>query len=137
MNAREIMTEDPITIAPTGAIREALQILQALEIRHLPVVDDDGMLVGIVSDRDIRQIGTPYTAPDLKVGDGRSLLDHPVSEIMSSDVIAVDAEAEVDEIIDAMVDNKVGALPVLDAPTGELLGIVSYVDVLRSMRGAS
>lgn len=130
MHVQEIMTEDPITLEETAKVGEALRILQTLEIRHLPIVNSQGLLVGMISDRDIRNAAMPYTISD----GGRGSLEAPVSSIMSSDVVAVGPEAELREVIDQMLDNKVGALPVVEEASGDLLGIVSYVDILRELR---
>jgi len=59
--------------------------------------------------------------------------DAPVADLMSSDVISVELETGIDEIIDLMIDEKVGAVPVVD-DRGVLVGIVSYVDLLNELR---
>jgi CBS-domain-containing membrane protein len=133
MNAQEMMTPDPITLDMKSRVRDAVQILQTLEIRHLPVVSETHTLIGMVSDRDLRNARIPYTMSDLR-GAGGGELDRPIADIMSSDVLAIGPETEVAEIIDLMLDNKIGALPVVEDATGDLLGIVSYVDVLRHLR---
>lgn len=117
------MTHDPMTADVTARIGDALDILQALEIRHLPIIDQTGSLVGMISDRDVRGLAV-------------SSLDRPVTSIMAADVSTIDPETEVEEIIDMLLELKVGALPVVDEESKELLGIVSYVDVLRALRGA-
>ena len=122
-----------MTALVTAKVSDALQILQTLEIRHLPIVDERHQLVGMLSDRDIKDASVPYTAYGSS-GVARELLARPVTDIMSSDVVSVGTEAEIDEIIDLLLENKVGALPVVDETTGDLEGIVSYVDVLRAMR---
>jgi acetoin utilization protein AcuB len=134
MKAEEIMTEDPITVGTTARARDAVQILQTLEIRHLPVVSQDQTLIGMVSDRDLRNARVPYTIADVRGAPSGTELDTPITDIMSTDIVAVGPEADVVEIIDLMLDNKVGALPVVEDATGDLLGIVSYVDVLRHLR---
>ena len=118
ITARELMTESPTVVDATATLKHAIERLQALDVRHLPVVDTDGLLVGMLSDRDLRSAAFP--------------LDAAVSSVMSTDVIAVDAEADVAEIIDLMLDNKIGAVPVLDADD-VLIGIISYVDILREL----
>lgn len=134
MNARDIMTHDPMTAAMTARVRDALNILQTLEIRHLPVVNEKNELVGMISDRDLRNARIPMTTDDTR-GPNGAYLDAKVTDVMSSDVVTVGPEADVGEIIDLMLENKVGAVPVVEDSTGDLLGIVSYVDVLREMRG--
>jgi len=121
MNARELMTEDPMTVTVGATIREAMEILQTLEIRHLPIVGASNELVGMLSDRDLRSAS-------------RELLDKRVTEIMSADLLSVGPTAEAAEVIDLMVESKIGAVPVVDEVNGDLLGIISYIDVLRQMR---
>jgi len=117
LTARDLMTESPAVIEVTATLRSAVDRLQALDIRHLPVIDDDGELVGMLSDRDLR---------------GSAPADAAVATVMSADVIAVDEEADAAEIVDLMIDNKIGAVPVIDADR-TLVGIVSYVDLLRAL----
>ena len=118
ITARELMTESPTVADATATLKSAIEKLQALDVRHLPVIDNEGQLVGMLSDRDLRSSLFP--------------LDASVSSVMSTDVIAVDLDADVAEIIDLMLDNKIGAVPVLDSDD-VLVGIISYVDVLREL----
>jgi acetoin utilization protein AcuB len=130
LTARQLMTRAPIALRASAKVRDAVQILQTIEIRHLPVVNDQDELVGMLSDRDLRGLTFPYVVDDEWIGRIRSALDAPVAAVMTGGVLAVDEEADAAEIIDLMLDNKIGAVPVLDAD-GVLVGIVSYVDVLR------
>jgi acetoin utilization protein AcuB len=124
MIAADVMTENPKTILATDPLRDALEILQALEIRHLPVVDDDDDLVGMVSDRDL--------APLLRTYDGAS--DRKVAQLMSSDVVSVGLDAELREVIETLLEQRIGAVPVVDGD-GKIAGIISYVDLLRTYAG--
>lgn len=132
--AADIMTEDPMTADLHARVQDAVEILQTLEIRHLPITDDYGGLVGMVSDRDLRNAARPYTVGESAGGPRRSLLEQPITEIMTSDVSSISPSATISEITDALLELKIGALPVVDDATGNLLGIVSYVDVLRALR---
>jgi CBS domain-containing protein len=130
--ASEIMTEDVTTIDAAASLADALQLLAELDVRHLPVVTD-GELVGMVSDRDVRSLGLHVT--DLESLDQlRSRTSPPVSEIMTGGVISIGPSTEIPEIIDLMLEEKVGAVPVVDEESTELMGMVSYVDVLRAVR---
>jgi acetoin utilization protein AcuB len=127
--AEEVMTRNPTTIRPSTTLAQALSILHELDVRHLPVVNEDQELVGMISDRDLR--GMPFTF----TAEGKTQVPHdaPVADLMSSDVISVELESGIDEIIDLMIDEKVGAVPVVD-DRGLLVGIVSYVDLLHELR---
>ena len=128
--AQDLMTEDPITVRTTSTIREAARLLQTLDIRHLPVVDEEGALVGMLSDRDLRGLSPLVVGGDFEGSpDG---LDARVSTVMSADVLSVETEDDLSAVVELMLENKVGAVPVVDGD-GALVGIVSYMDVLREI----
>lgn len=132
MNVSEIMTTEPIIIEATQTVRDALEILSRENIRHLPVLDEE--LRGVLSDRDLRTflVADFY---DFDAEDAEARLDARVSEIMVGDVVSVEPETTVAEVVRMMIDQKFGALPVVDFSSGELVGIVSYIDVLRAAEG--
>jgi acetoin utilization protein AcuB len=120
----DVMTERPTTLSPRATVETAIRLLEALEIRHLPVVNEAGELVGMISDRDLRgTLGEAGGGPPSTVR---------IVDIMNGDVIQANADDDVLEIAELMVDNKIGAVPIVDE-RGVLVGIVSYVDILRSM----
>ena len=135
MNAEEIMTREVNTVSETTTIAEAAQILSSLAIRHLPVTRD-GELVGMVSDRDLRDAGVILSAEVADIDRIRAFGRRPVSEIMTGDVITVDPATPVGDIANLLVDEKIGAVPVVDEHDNSLVGLVSYVDVLRALADA-
>lgn len=129
--AADIMTQGPVTIRPTRTVAEASRILDQLAIRHLPVVDAGGELVGMLSDRDLRGALTAAEedlAPSVPPPGAR------VSDVMSTDVVVADAEDEIAMLAQLMIDAHIGAVPIVDRD-GVLIGIVSYVDLLRVLSG--
>jgi acetoin utilization protein AcuB len=131
MIAAELMTPDPVTVTPQARIADVWDLMRDLDIRHVPVLDC-GVLVGMVSDRDIAHLD--LTA--VRTLDGaaalRDELATPVIKVMSSDVIAVETESELEDVIALLIEHKIGALPVVRPDTRELVGILSYIDVLRT-----
>ncbi|MGZ3418745.1 MAG: CBS domain-containing protein [Polyangiales bacterium] len=123
MIAADLMTENPITLHDDQTISEAWRTLASTDVRHLPVVNEEGDLVGMLSDRDLARLR------DERLQDSRK----PISDIMSTPSIAVTSDTEVSEVIDQLLDNRIGALPVVDVDS-KVIGIVSYVDVLRAYR---
>jgi CBS domain-containing protein len=107
--------------------------MHGARVRHLPVVDDAGALVGVVTDRDLRhhlfgprvlkEVGTIAVDILLKAV--------PVSEIMSTPVMSVPAMADIVEAARIMLEDKVGSLPVMEG--GRVVGIVTETDVLRQI----
>ena len=127
------MTENPVTVSAEATVAEAAEILRDLEIRHLPVVQN-GVLVGILSDRDLRDLDARLLLDIEDPEVVRARFSAPVVRVMSADVIVVDPETDLSEVIGIMIETKVGAIPIIDPATRELLGIVSYIDVLRAVQ---
>jgi acetoin utilization protein AcuB len=132
MIAGDVMTENPRTISTTATIAEAVDVLQSMEIRHLPVVDEGGNLVGMLSDRDLGPLLRVFTEGAEAQRLVLPLSRRRVVEFMSAGILSVNPDTEVSEIIDTMLEQKISALPVVDGE-GEIVGIVSYVDVLRAL----
>jgi acetoin utilization protein AcuB len=133
MIVEQVMNSHPRTVQSRSSVRLALRILGAGEIRHLPVVDQE-RVVGIVSDRDLRTI-LPSSFEKLeRPHDVEGRLSQPISKVMTAEVLAVHPETELVDAIGVMVENRVGALPVVERETTKLVGIVSYVDVLKVVR---
>ena len=133
MTVAEIMTPDPYAVSVTTSLRAVLRALAEADVRHLPVVDE-GALVGIVSDRDLRAVDAVSLEAADKPEAARQALAQPVSSVMSSDVVSVNPESDVADVIDLMIEHRIGAVPVVEADSSKLVGIVSYVDALRAAR---
>jgi CBS domain-containing protein len=131
MVVAEIMTEDPISVEDTTPIRQVIATLFEQDIRHLPVLEG-AELIGIVSDRDLRGFLAPAMLELEKPEEVQRRLAGPISAVMNSDVVSVTPETDIQELIGVMLDQKVGAVPVVRPGTQQLVGIVSYVDVLRA-----
>jgi acetoin utilization protein AcuB len=135
MTARELMTESPTTVTPTTTIAEAWDLMRELDVRHLPVVDGEA-LVGMVSDRDLGNFDVARLLTEEGAETLRRQLTLPVIQIMSADVVATEPDTEMSELIAMLLEHKVGAIPVILPGTRQIVGIVSYIDVLRAVRDA-
>lgn len=134
MIARDLMTPDPLTVTPQASVAEVWDLMREVDVRHVPVVQG-GALLGMLSDRDLARVDM---ARLLKVEGADALrqeLATPIVRVMSSDVISVEPDTEVGEVIALLIDHKIGALPVVETGTREVIGIISYVDVLRALQG--
>ena len=131
MLTKDIMTENPVTSTELMSVAEALGILYELDVRHLPVVRGRE-LVGIISDRDLR--GFAGIDEDDAIDAIESSRTSTVGNFMNTSPVKVDPETSVREVVELMLLHRVGAIPVADLDTGDLLGIVSYVDVLRALQ---
>jgi acetoin utilization protein AcuB len=133
MKARDVMTPNPITVAPQATLAEVWDIMREADIRHVPVARA-GILIGMLSDRDLASLDVGRVLTTEGADALRRTLGTPVVAAMSSDVISIGPEADLNDVIDLMIENKVGAIPVVLPDTGELVGIASYVDVLRAVQ---
>lgn len=132
MIVRDVMTANPATAAPTDTIADALDVLAELDVRHLPVVENN-RLVGLLSDRDLRTYALPARVEFNNPQKAAARLEHAVAELMSGDVVSVAPEDDLIDLVRLMIDHKFGAVPVVDPVEGGLVGIVSYLDVLRAV----
>jgi len=135
MKAKDLMSGALAIVRASSDVRTALDILRTLDIRYVPVVDDDGSLVGVLSDQDLRALRIPYFIGNEYVGDLRTALQARVWRLLNGTVPFVGTDTDALEVIDTMVRHRIGAVPVTDAE-GVLVGIVSYVDVLRALSAA-
>ncbi|HXW54070.1 MAG TPA: CBS domain-containing protein [Myxococcota bacterium] len=133
MNVEDIMTRHPAHIGSDASVFAALNLLKELDVRHLPVVDA-GELVGMISDRDLQSL-SPTELDEANLAnstfDLTIRLKQRVANLMNPNVFFVNPESPVAEVIDLMLDHRVGAIPVVDLDNS-LVGIVSYFDILRA-----
>ncbi|OKH28589.1 phosphoribulokinase [Chroogloeocystis siderophila 5.2 s.c.1] len=141
------MSRDPIVVRPETPLNEAIQILAEKRISGLPVIDDDGKLVGIISETDLMWQETGVTPPAyIMILDSVIYLQNPakyerdlhkalgqtVGEVMSSDPVTVSPDKSLREAAKLMHDREVRRLPVIDAE-GKIIGILTRGDVVRAM----
>lgn len=130
MLIREWMTKDVITVTPDTSMMKASKILKENRIRRLPVVDAEGRLIGIVSDRDIKE-ASPSKATTLDMHELYYLLSEiKVKDIMTRDPFTVRADDTVETVALNMIEKRIGGLPVID-DGGKLVGIISDSDVFK------
>ncbi|MHB8279797.1 MAG: CBS domain-containing protein [Candidatus Humimicrobiaceae bacterium] len=145
--AKDIMTKKVITINQDASIEELTGLLLDNNISGVPVVDNDGKMIGIATEGDIIVKDTDLHFPRyFKLLDSiiylesltkfkNSLKKHlaiKVSEIMTADVISCSPETPVDDIANTMVENKINRIPVLSAD-GKPAGIITRADIIKSM----
>jgi len=130
---REKINRNPVTIGPEASFYEARALIHDKGIRHLPVVEKDNRLVGIVTDRDIRE-AAPSDATLLSVQELHYLLGKlKVSSFMTAKekLITITPDTLIEEAVQLMHDNKIGCLPVLEGD--KLYGIFTETDALAHL----
>jgi CBS domain-containing protein len=133
MHVSELMSRNVVTIRAEDSCLEAVSRMHGARVRHLPVVSAGGALIGIVTDRDLRHhLFAPRVLKDVgTIAVDIILKAVPVKDVMSSPVMSVPAKADFVEAARIMLEDKIGALPVVAA--GKVVGIITETDVLRQI----
>jgi len=130
MLVKDRMTSNPLRITPDTSFPEAFQIIREKRIRHLPVVDEEEKLIGIVAQTDLLH-ASPSKATTLNVFEINYLLANlHVREVMSSPPITVSEDAPLEEAARVMVEKKIGCLPVMRE--GALVGMITETDIFET-----
>jgi acetoin utilization protein AcuB len=125
----ERMTRNPVTILDTASIDDGIHLMRERKVRRLPVLDESGKMVGIVSDKDLLH-AAPSPATSLSVYELHYLLAKlTIKQVMSSPVISVGPDTPLEEAARVMADNKIGGLPVTEGD--KLVGIITETDVFK------
>jgi len=131
MLVRDRMTLNPITVTPEVSVTDALRLMTDKKIRRLPVLDPQGRLVGIVSDRDLLQ-ASPSPATSLAIWEIHELLAKlTVDKVMTREVITVQEDTPLEEAARIMADSRIGGLPVKRGDA--LVGIISESDLFKTL----
>lgn len=126
--ASQIMTSPVVTLTPAATVAEAREIIRRRWFRHIPVVTEDGRLVGMVSDRYLLS-GAPHPdRPEEPPEPPRP--DQTVGEIMTPRVLCASPETPIREIARILVEERIGAMPILDHRVRPV-GILTITDVLQ------
>jgi len=125
MQARDLMTNNPRTCAPSDTLRDAISIMRDENVGIVPITEGNGALrvVGVVTDRDVA----------LKLGErDQRASDVPISEAMSTSIVQVRPDDSVDDVTRKMEDAQVRRILVTD--NGRLLGVIATADLARAAK---
>lgn len=143
----DVMSHDPIVVKPETPLKEAIHLIADKRVSGLPVVDEQGKLVGVISETDLMWQETGATPPPyIMVLDSVIYLENParyeqelhkalgqtVGEVMTSEAITTKPDQALREAAQLMHDRDVRRLPVIDA-AGKVVGILTRGDIVRFM----
>lgn len=134
-----IASKEVVAIPPTTSIKETAKIMMEHEFRRLPITDPgSGKVLGIVTVIDIMDFlggGEKFNIIEKKFDDNfLAAINEPVKQIMTRDVITLSNKATIDKTIATMLDNQIGAIPIINSEN-ELVGIVTERDIALSLAG--
>lgn len=132
MQVQDCMKIDPIAITPETTYARAARLLSVKKLQALPVIDKEGQLVGIVTEKDLLDISSVAVLGVHTISDLLSAIR--VEEAMTRQVITVQADDPLEDAARILVDNKISSLPVMRGD--QLVGMVTGLDILRTMMDA-
>ena len=121
MQVENYMTPAPVTVRDDADYWKASEIMQEKDLHHIPVIDDNETVVGILTRRDLKIAAMHFGEAHVEV-----------SEVMHSPVVCVPPGESLASAARQMVDHRIGGLPVLDAK-GQIVGILTETDLLRAL----
>jgi CBS domain-containing protein len=143
----DLMTREPILARPEMSVKEVIKILADRRISGLPVVDENDLLIGIISETDLMWQETGATPPAyIMILDSVIYLENPsryeqelhkslgqtVGEVMSRDPVSIAPEKSIQEAAKLLHDRNIHRLPVLNT-AGKVVGILTRGDIVRAM----
>ncbi|WP_136526424.1 CBS domain-containing protein [Geomonas ferrireducens] len=148
LKAKEIMTKDVVTVGRDTTVRDLAKLFAERRISSVPVVDNEGLLIGIVSESDLIERDKPLHIPTvISIFDWviylesdkrfekelQKMTGQTVADIYSQEVLTVGPEAPVSEVAELMTNKKVQAVPVVEGR--RVVGIIGRIDMVRTMIG--
>ena len=131
VRVRDVMARPAVTFRQVMTVGAAVKAMRAKNIRHAPVVDDKGRLVGMVSDRDLRSVVLEPALRDAFEDLDRVLRSQTVKDVMTWGTVSVKPETLLREAAGVMHASKIGALPVVEHD--RVIGMLAVGDVLKAV----
>lgn len=130
MYVKDFITKNVITIRPDESLTDAIALIKEHRIRRLPVVDENGDLIGIVAESDLLK-ASPSTATSLNIWELNYLLSKmKIKDIMKTQVITIEADEPLEKAARLMREKAIGAIPVTEK--GKLCGIITESDIFEA-----
>ena len=123
MQVSDYMNPTPVTIDTGADYKQAFEVMKQKNLHHLPVLDSDRKIVGILALRDLKLAAQLFHEAPVEVGD-----------VMHNPVTTIAPDADLMSAIDRLTEQGIGCLPVFDESKGELVGILTETDLLRALR---
>jgi acetoin utilization protein AcuB len=130
MLVKDRMSKHPLTANGEESIADTHRYMEEQNVRHLPVVDKSGQMIGLVTEEDLLK-AEPSSATSLSVWEINSLLTKvKVKQVMVRDVVTTKEDVPIEEAAQLMLEHRIGCLPVLR--DGKLVGIITETDLFRT-----
>jgi CBS domain-containing protein len=122
LKAKDVMTKEVVTISPDATLVDVAELLGTKGITGMPVVDADGKVIGIITEKDILNFASTYVC---------SLQNTKVKEAMTENIVSFTSDTDIDRISLCFSESNFRRVPIIDE--GKLVGIISRRDIIRSL----
>ncbi len=123
------MTENPLTLGIGDSLAAAHDLMEARHVRHIPILDEDGALVGLLTERDLLRAAGPALG-DLPIGARYQMLSEmPIEDVMVHDPETIAPDDDLVSAAQTLLENKFGCLPVVE--DSAVAGILTESDFVR------
>lgn len=122
MLVREYMSESPVTVREDADYRTVFEIMDNQNLHHIPVVNADNDVVGILAHRDLQRAAGHFHAAPVEV-----------AEVMNESVVMIEPSASIATAAEQMMENRIGSLPVTE-DGHHVVGMITETDLLRALR---
>ncbi len=127
MKVKDIMSTEVFFVGPDKKMSRIQDVIECTNVRHVPVVDDHGYVLGIVSQWDLLQTALMNISVDVQY---EILRNVPICDFMKTKVITTTPDTELSEAAWLLIENKIGCLPVLDEDS-KIIGMVTESDFVK------
>ena len=130
----DFMTREVETLKVDQSLMDALRFLREHSVRHIPILDDAGGLVGILTDRDIKRATPSALAPGQRDVWEKVVAETTLAKVMTKEPMTAAPSTTLREALQTFVDDRIGCLPIMEE--GKLVGIVTARDLFRASLAA-
>ena len=130
MSVNQIMSQNLNTVTATENLQSLSITFEAVSYHHLPVVDEDNLLLGIISDRDVTKNLSPFIATEHERDCDLELLNQTAADIMTAEPITVHQSTSIATASILLLENNFSCLPVVD-DDGKIEGLLTWKDILN------
>jgi len=130
MKIKNIMNTELLTLSMDSPLSKAKDLFESNHVHHLIVTDDDGLLAGIMTDRDLYKHLSPTIGTSQETHKDTALMQKKLHQIMARNLITTQAQQSLNEAVVLLYDNHISCLPVVDRKN-KPIGIITWRDILK------
>lgn len=130
MKIENLMSKKLITLSMDATLSKAKEIFENKNIHHLLITDDDGLLAGVITDRDLYKHLSPTIGTNQETHRDTALMQKKLHQIMARNLITSQAQQSLNEAVLLFYDNHISCLPIIDEQN-KAIGIITWRDILK------